>query len=465
MRRAAALLMVVLGLASESGAVAAATAFAPEIVERGRYLAIAADCEACHTAPGGEPFAGGYALASPVGPIYSSNITPSKEYGIGGYSEAQFARALREGVRADRAHLYPAMPYASYTALSDVDVHAIYAYFMQAVAPVEHAAPATELAFPFNVRPAIAVWNALFVNDARFADDPARSARVNRGAYLVGALEHCGECHTPRGPFMQSRYADALGGGRVGEWLAPDITSDPVRGIGNWRPDEIVAYLKTGRLDRKARAAGGMAEAVTHSLSRLSDDDLQAIAAYLLTVRPVEHSTTSRSAVGWGRPVSNEASLRGAAAPAEGAYLYSGLCASCHEATGRGSPDQLVPSLFHNSTVGAERPDNLIAVLLNGIDREAGGHRVSMPGFGDASYVQPLTDAQVAAVANHVRATYGPGTPLVTEADVATSRQGGPSSPLPLLARPGLAVAVLIVLALLGVRWQRARRRDREDRS
>ena len=463
MRRGAAILSAVLGLAVESAA--ATSTFAPEVVERGRYLAVAADCAACHTAPGGRAFAGGYALPSPFGAIYSSNITPSKQHGIGGYSEAQFASALREGVRADGARLYPAMPYASYAALTDVDVHAIYAYFMQAVAPVERAAPATALSFPFNARPAIAVWNALFVNDFRFAEDPARSAQWNRGAYLVGALEHCGECHTPRGPFMQSRYADALSGGRVGEWLAPDITSDPVRGIGSWKPEEIVAYLKTGRLDGKARAAGGMAEAVTHSLSRLSDDDLQAIAAYLLTVRPVAHWAGSKPAAGWGGPVSSEAGLRGAANPAQGASLYSGLCASCHEATGRGTPDQAVPSLFHNSTVGAERPENLIAVILHGVDREAGGHHVFMPGFGEASYVQPLTDAQVAAVANHVRATYGPGTPAITEADVATSRRGGPPSSLPMLARDGVAIAVLLVLALLGIRWKTSHRRERKDRS
>ncbi len=465
MRRAAAILFAFLGLAVESGAAGAASAFAPEVVERGRYLSIAADCAACHTAPAGSPFAGGYALASPFGAIYSSNITPSKEYGIGRYSESQFASALREGVRADGAHLYPAMPYASYTALSDADVHAIYAYFMQAVAPVERAAPETTLAFPFNVRPTIAVWNALFVNDVRFAEDPARSAQWNRGAYLVGALEHCGECHTPRGPFMQSRYADALGGGRVGEWLAPDITSDPVRGIGSWKPDEIVAYLKTGRLDGKARAAGGMAEAVTHSLSRLSDDDLQAIAAYLLTVRSVAHRGTSKPATDWGRPVSSEATLRGAVDPPEGASLYSGLCASCHEATGRGTPDQVIPSLFHNSTVGAEHPDNLIAVILHGVDREAGGQHVAMPGFGEGSYVQPLTDAQVAAVANHVRMTYGPGMPAITEADVATTRQGGPPSSLPMLARDGAAIVVLLALALLGIRWKKSRRRGQEDRS
>lgn len=462
MRRGANILFAILGLAM--GSAASASAFAPEIVERGRYLAVAADCAACHTAPAGLPFAGGYALASPFGAIYSSNITPSKEHGIGRYSESQFASALREGIRADKAHLYPAMPYASYTALSDDDVHAIYAYFMQAVAPVERAAPATALSFPFNSRPLIAVWNALFVNDVRFAGDPARSAQWNRGAYLAGALEHCGECHTPRGPFMQSRYADAFDGGRVGEWLAPDITSDPVRGIGSWKPDEIVAYLKTGRLDGKARAAGGMAEAVTHSLSRLTDDDLQAIAAYLLTVRHVAHWKTSTSASGWGRPTSSEASLRGAVEPAEGASLYSGLCASCHEATGRGTPDQVVPSLFHNSTVGAESPENLIAVILHGVDREAGGHRVSMPGFGDSSYVQPLTDAQIAAVANHVRVSYGPGTSTITEGDVATSRQGGPPSPLPMLARGGMAIAAILVLVLLGLRWRRSRRPEREGR-
>ena len=430
---------------------------APEVVERGRYLAVAADCAACHTAAGGAPFAGGYALTSPLGTIYSSNITPSKQHGIGGYSEPQFARALRQGLRADGTHLYPAMPYASYAALTDADVQALYAYFQQAVAPVERAAPATDLPFPFNVRLSMAAWNLLFVDDRRFADDPTHDARWNRGAYLVGALEHCGECHTPRGLLMQSRSGEALVGGPLGEWLAPDITSDPVHGIGAWTPAEIVTYLKTGRLDGKARAAGGMAEAVTHSLSQLTDADLQAIAAYLVTVPSAAHPTASKPAFGWGRPISSEAVLRGASDPAQGASLYSGLCASCHEATGQGTPDQAVPSLFHNSTVGAERPDNLIAVILHGVDREAGGRHVLMPGFGDASYVQPLSDAQVATVANYVRATYGPGADI-TEADVSASRQGGPASSLPLMARAGLAVAALVVLALLAA-WRLSRGR------
>lgn len=460
MRRSAYLLLVALGLASAAGRVAAATGFAPEVVERGRYLAIAADCVACHTAPGGAPFAGGYSLASPVGVVYSSNITPSKQYGIGNYTEPQFASALREGVRSDGTHLYPAMPYPSYTALSDADVQAIYAYFLQAVAPVERAAPATALAFPFNARPAIAVWNALFVNDVRFTDDPARSAQWNRGAYLVNGLEHCGECHTPRGPFMQSREEDAFGGGQLGAWFAPDISSDPNHGIGSWKPQEIVTYLKTGRLDGKARAAGGMAEAVTHSLSQLADDDLQAIATYLLTVRPVRHSRASKPTFDWGRPASNEATLRGASNQEQGASLYSGLCASCHEATGRGTPDQAIPSLFHNSTVGADRPDNLIAVILQGVDREAGGNHVLMPGFGDDSYVQSLSDDQVAAVGNYVRASYGPGADI-TVAEVSDSRQGGPASSLPLMNRVGMA-AVLVSLTLLTLwRWPRGHTRSK----
>ena len=464
MQRAAAILFTVLGLVPWSSANAAAPGFAPEVVERGRYLAIAGDCAACHTAATGADFAGGYALTSPLGTIYSSNITPAKRYGIGDYTESQFANALREGVRADGTHLYPAMPYASYAALSDSDVQALYAYFLQGVAPVERAAPATVLPFPFNVRSSMAVWNALFVNDARFANDPARSAQWNRGAYLVGALEHCGECHTPRGPFMQSRYGEALGGGQLGEWLAPDITSDPSRGIGGWKPQEIVTYLKTGRLDGKARAAGGMAEAVTHSLSRLTDDDLQAIAAYLVTVPAIARPRTSPPPFGWGRAVSSEATLRGANDPAEGASLYSGLCASCHEASGKGTPDQVIPSLFHNSTVGAERADNLIAVILHGVDRETGAGHVLMPGFDNASYVQPLTDAQVAAVANHVRATYGPGgSAAITEADVADSRRGGPASTLPLLAHLGMAVVALVVLALLAA-WAWSLGHRREDR-
>lgn len=446
MRACLAAVLALLTLASG----ARAQTYPADVVERGRYLAVAGDCAACHTDPkSGAPFAGGYPIASPLGTIYATNITPSKAHGIGNYSEAQFTRALRQGVRADGARLYPAMPYTAYSQLSDADIHALFAYFRTAVAPVDRAAPTTRLPFPFNLRLSMAVWNTLFLKDHRFVPDPSRDAQWNRGAYLAGALEHCSTCHSPRGFLMQERSKGAYGGGAIGEWYAPNITSDPVGGIGGWSQAEIVSYLKTGQVDGRAQAAGGMAEAVTHSLSHLTQSDLEAIAAYVRTIAPVADPNAKRAAFSFGAPLRLEPGLRGARAlwNADGAALYSGLCASCHGSTGSGTGDRAYPSLLNNSTVGAARPDNLVAVILNGVDRTVGGNHVLMPSFGEGSFVQPLSDQQIAAVATFVRQKFGPGD-SVTQADVATARKGGPASLLLPMVRVGMAVAALIALAL-----------------
>lgn len=437
----------------------AATAnFPAKVIEQGRYLAVAGDCTACHTAPGGPPFAGGRVIASPVGPIVATNITPSRRFGIGRYSEDQFATALREGRRADGRHLYPAMPYTSYALLSDADVHALYAYFMAGVRPVDRAVPATRLPFPFNIRSSMAVWNAAFLDRKRFAFDQSQDARWNRGAYLVRALGHCSACHSPRGLLMQESTSRALSGAVVGAWYAPNITSDPVAGIGGWRGDEIVSYLGTGVARGKARAAGGMAEVVEHSLSHLTMADLQAMAAYLKTVPPVVSPQNGRAADAVGGPALIEPSLRGAnIAQGSGAALFSGLCASCHGSTGSGTPDAAFPSLFQEASVGAGRANNLIAVILNGVDRKVGGRHVNMPGFGAGSYVQSLTDDQVAALATFVRRRFGPGG-IVTAADVAIACAGGPRSSLPTIVN-----GILMGLLVLGLGafsfWARRRTR------
>lgn len=446
---------------------AAGASFPAEVVEQGRELAVAGDCSACHDSPhGGAPFAGGYAIASPVGTIYATNITPSKSMGIGDYTETQFARALRQGVRRDGVYLYPVMPYTGYTQLSDTDVHALYAYFMQGVAPADYQPPHTELPFPLNLRFGVALWNALFLQDRRFAPDVSKSAQWNRGAYLVGALEHCSVCHSPHGSLMQERNDQALAGGSLGAWYAPNITSDPVSGVGGWSRGDMVAYFKTGRVLGKAQAAGGMAEVVTHSLTHLPEADLQAIAAYVSTVPPVRDDAR-RPPFEWGSSATFEAALRGAdpATRPNGAALYSGLCASCHGSTGAGSREQAYPALYRNSTVGSARPDNLVAVILEGVDRDAGEGHIVMPGFGPRSFVQSLSNAQIAVVATYVRATFGAGGAPVTAAQVAMARQGGPPSLLPMLARVGVAAAALLVVAvsawlLMGL----ARRRRRVRR-
>jgi mono/diheme cytochrome c family protein len=196
-------------------------------IRHGEYIAIASDCEACHTAPGGKRLAGGLPIKSPLGTIYSTNITPSKQYGIGNYSLQQFSDAVRRGIRGDGAHLYPAMPYASYALLTDKDVEALYAYFTKAFPAVdEPPAKTTSLPFPYNLRFSMAFWNALFLNTKPFTLDPSKSAEWNRGDYLANGPAHCGECHTPRGFLMQQDRGREFAGAVLGSWYAPNITPD-----------------------------------------------------------------------------------------------------------------------------------------------------------------------------------------------------------------------------------------------
>lgn len=441
---------------------------ADDTVERGRYLSVAADCVACHTSPKqGRPYAGGYAIASPLGEIWASNITPSKSHGIGNYTEADFAKAVREGVRKDGAHLYPAMPYTSYAKLTDEDIHALYVYFMQAVAPVDEEARTTELPFPFSVRSSMAVWNLLFLDKTPFKPDTAQSAQWNRGAYLVEGLAHCSSCHSPRGLMMQEVGGKAFAGGSLGDWYAPNITSHPISGIGGWTDDELAQYLKTGRVEGKGQAGGGMAEAVTNSLSKLRDDDISAIVTYLRTVPAVADKDATRAAFAWGDAATapGEPAIRGTDAPiASGAVLYSGLCASCHGSRGEGSNDGYYPSLVHNSTVGMVRPQNLVATIIGGIDREVDGKHVVMPHFSEGSYVQALSDADIAAVASYVRTTFGPGD-QVTAAQVALIRDGGEKPLLAKIARLWLPLLILglaafvVVILLVRRAWTRRKQR------
>lgn len=434
---------------------ATAQTFTPKVIERGEYMATASDCVACHTAHGGKPMAGGLVMASPVGDIVATNITPSKRFGIGHYTEQQFADALRKGVRADGANLYPAMPYTAYAKLSDEDVHALYAYFMQGVAPVDEPVAETSLPFPMNIRLSMKAWNLLFHDDQPLSDDAEHPAAWNRGRYLVEGPAHCGTCHTPRGLLMQEQNDRFIAGAQVGPWYAPNITPHRNSGIGSWTADELVQYLKTGHLEGKAQAAGSMAEAISHSFQHLRNDDLQAIATYVMSVPAVASAdgfSGEQSRFNQGRAGNRLSELRGveAAEDAKGARIYSGSCASCHGYNGQGTADAYYPSLFSNSALTGVNTSNLLATILYGVDRKTAQGHVFMPPFGDQpNALNNLDNDEIAALANYLVRQYGDGKQTVTAEDVQTIRQGGPASNLLLLARVGMLAGALVALGVM----------------
>lgn len=437
-----------------------------QAIERGRYLATAGDCIACHSVPGGKPMAGGLALATPLGAIVATNITPSKTHGIGNYTLKQFSDAMRLGVRADGAHLYPAMPYTAYAKVTDDDTAALYAYFMHGVDAVD-AAPAkqTDLPFPFNIRLSMAGWNLLFLDTKPFVADASKSMEWNRGAYLAQGLAHCTTCHTPRNALMAEQLSKELGGSDLGTWYAPNITSDVNSGIGGWSQQDLVDYMRTGRVANKAQAAGPMAEAIDHSLKHLSDADLNAVAVYLKSVPAIRDKADTKPVTQWGQPGDELNAIRGVALPQNlnkmsGAQLYDAQCASCHQAKGEGSFDGSLPPLFHNTVTGRSNSNNLVMAILDGVERQDGkashvaGHAAGhvMPAFR-----QTLSDEQIVTLGNYVQKMYGNPDVKVTAEQVTTLRNGGPASNLIGLARAGIIVGVLVLLALL--LWWRGRRR------
>lgn len=390
-------------------------------LERGRYLALAGDCAACHGAAGRAPYAGGQPVNSPFGPIFAPNITPDQAAGIGRYTLPQFDDALRRGVRADGRRLYPAMPYPSYARLSDSDVDALYAYFMHGVAPSPQASPPTRLPFPFDQRWALGIWDALFANRERFVPQPARSVEWNRGAYLVQGLGHCGACHTPRGPAYNERGYDErspafLTGGINDHWFAPNLTGAQADGLGRWTAADLAAFLRSGHA-RYGTVFGAMAPVVGESLARLTDADRRAIAVYLksLPARP----TAATNPLGIGVPRTTTAGPRpegGQQAP--GAGLYAGFCARCHGRDGTGVPDH-GPPLADNPIVVARDPNSAIRIVVDGSQPEPGrsGAQQRMPAMRGT-----LTNDEIAAVVSYLRGAWANRAPPVSEQQVARLR-------------------------------------------
>jgi mono/diheme cytochrome c family protein len=255
------------------------------LVQRGEYLAKAADCVACHTAHGGKPFAGGLPFKLPFGTMYATNITADRETGIGDWSDDDFVNALQKGVGKGGKHLYPSMPYTSYTGLSRDDALAIKAYLFS-LPPVRQANRPNSLAFPFNIRWSMTFWNLVFLKDKRFTPDPALSAQENRGAYLATALGHCGECHTPRNIGFAMKAHHALAGAELQGWRAWNLTADKTYGVGDWSDAQLNSYLSIGRADGRGAAAGPMGEAIENSLQYLTPEDTAALVAYLRSTWP-----------------------------------------------------------------------------------------------------------------------------------------------------------------------------------
>lgn len=397
------------------------------LVARGDYLARAGDCVACHTAPGGKPFAGGLPIVSDIGTIFSSNITPEKQHGIGSYTEEQFAAALREGIRGDGTHLYPAMPYPAYAKLSDEDVHALYTYFMNGVTADANQPPQTDLGFPYNQRWGMALWNLAFgPSSDPFKADPARSDEINRGAYLVEGLGHCGACHTPRGIGMQEKAYDAssdafLGGADLNGWHAPELRAGgkATRGISSWTADDIADYLGKGR-NRMAAGGGEMKSVVENSTAYMNDGDLHAIAAYLKSL-PGSGAGQGGSA---RAAEATTAKLTAAKNLTPGERLYIDNCGACHFVDGKGAPE-VFPALDGASIVNAENPIGLLQTILAGAQTPSTDRAPSimpMPGFD-----KRLSDNDVAALATFVRGGWSNVAGAVRPEDVAKLRAALPS--------------------------------------
>ncbi|VWC50398.1 putative cytochrome c [Burkholderia lata] len=381
-------------------------------LERGRLVALAGDCAVCHTAPGGATNAGGLALDTPFGTIYTTNLTPDPETGIGTWSYPAFARAMREGISRDGTHLYPAFPYTAFAKLSEPDLLALYAYLMSQP-PVKHVPPKTKLPFPLDQRRLVAGWNWLFHETRPFAPDPARSAMWNRGKYLVDGAGHCGACHTPRNALGAEKGGFAyLSGGAAEGWVAPPLVASPATPVP-WTEGALFDYLRTGFSAQHGVAAGPMAPVVA-GLASLPEADVQAIAHYLASLSPpVDAAAAADAAARQARGAEAVATL----GLENGRRAFDAACAVCHAESGGVGHFGVRPLMGLNTSVSQAAPDNLLRVLHHGIDQPATGELGYMPGFGDA-----FDDRQMAELAAYIRARYAPGQPAWRNLEEASAR-------------------------------------------
>lgn len=392
----------------DTGASGTPRADAQTQISRGLYLARAANCMTCHTARGGQPYAGGRIIATPFGSLVSPNITPDPATGIGSWSADDFWRAIHNGKSKDGSFLYPAFPYPSYTKITRADSDDLYAY-LRTIGPVKRPNEPHALRFPYDQRVLLAFWRALYFRPGVYRDDPSRGAEWNRGAYLVQGPGHCSACHTGRNA-LGATVADAeLAGGTIPmlDWYASPLTSDTVAGLGGWSVPDLAALLKTG-VSPRGTVFGPMNDVVKGSLQYLNDEDVRAMSAYLKSLPKTAPAEMEDSL-----PRPDDEVLK------QGASLYRKYCVECHKENGAGSPPAY-PPLAGNRAVEAGPAINAIRIVLNGgySPVTTGNPRpYGMPPFGPA-----LNDAEVAAVVSYMRNAWGKRTPLVSPAEVTAYR-------------------------------------------
>ena len=375
------------------GAPAGKRSFDAARIARGAQLSAIGNCATCHTRPGGQSFAGGLSLETPFGIIYSTNITPDVDTGIGAWTDAEFLRAMHEGVDRAGRNLYPAFPYDHFARVTDDDVSAIYAFIMTRD-PVRAAVPANRLAFPMNLRPMLSAWKALYLDRGVYRPDPNRSAEWNRGAYLVEGLGHCGACHTPRNAMGAERKDVYLGGGEAEGWHATAINASSPAPVA-WTVDQLTRYLRQGWDDEHGHAAGPMSP-VVHELAEVPEADVRAMATYLAAIMGTKEATAMQTVA----PSPDESRVR------SGAAIFVGACAGCHdEGASAISSIRTVP-LAQTTSIHAPDPRNVLHVVLEGIWPEPGEKGVLMPGFEGA-----LTEDQLASLLAYLRVHFARSQP------------------------------------------------------
>lgn len=395
--------------------IAGAPASMTSKIERGEYLAKAADCVACHTAPGGKPFAGGFRFSLPFGAIYGTNITADKVTGIGNWTDDQFVAAVRQGV-SPHGNLYPAMPYTSYTGMSRDDVLAIKAWLFS-LPPVRQANRANELSFPFDQRWGMKFWNLVFFDNQRFVTNTSEDEQWNRGAYLAGPLGHCAECHTPRNLGFGLNNSKHLSGEVVQGWFAGNITPDQDTGIGAWSETQLSQFLAVGHAEGRSSASGPMAEVVQNSTQFLTPEDNAALVQYLRHITPIKSDTSAKVNLQPEGAAHSNAILPSSQTPSQGQQLFAGDCSGCHLWNGNGRQTPYA-SLKGSTAVNDPQGRSVVQAILRGTHLNVKEKALIMPDFGDK-----YSDEEVSALANYVLLQFGGKQGTVTAKQVAEQRK------------------------------------------